>query len=170
MAFWMSMLTGAAVLDTDTLGRALLRSTEWLAALETDTEGRAFWMSMLTGAADLETDTLAPADLDASTEEIDTLAPAVLAASTLADLENETEGIAFCRSMLTGAAVLEIDTLGRAFWMSMDLVAGAGAAGAAVCDTDRLFFRWPRAAENMPPSLLADADTDAVTGVAWTAL
>jgi hypothetical protein len=42
--------------------------------------------------------------------------------------------------------------------------------GAAVCVTDRLFFRWPKAAENMPPFLSADADTDAVMGCASTAL
>lgn len=34
-------------------------------------------------------------------------------------------------------------------------------AGAGALDTEKLFFRWPSAAENMPPLLPADACTDA---------
>jgi hypothetical protein len=98
----MSMLTGAAVLDTDTLGRALVRSTEWPADLETDTEGRALLMST-EWPADFETDTLAPADFDAST-----------------DLETDTWGRTFWMSMLTGAAVLDTETLGRALVRSTE--------------------------------------------------
>jgi hypothetical protein len=98
----------------------LLNDTEGaatLALLATDTLGMAFWMSTLTGAAVLEIDTLGMALL-MSTEwpadfETDTLAPADLDTST--DLDSETEGMAFWMSMLTGAAVLEIDTLGMDF-------------------------------------------------------